>query len=271
MRNKLFATAKGVISLSWCIAVFSLFVAVTANGTLSASTTLQISTGLQTSPDLNGFAGGKASSSNSIKAKFIMDNGESIEVESKDDIPIDWDKYKEMPVVKCVIYDNEIRAISEKSSENELKLKVKNTSLRFRQTAFVYKIEGATPKVVVTSTIVLYCVVKGLWSGSLAVWREYEDKKNSDFLTYAEIFSISFTKGFIFSFAGVFGLNNYYKWGTCATSVASEVGYLYSNVNWSGYNFASWFGYISFFRDNFDPSTSDWTSVFWTFAGCAGL
>src|SRR3972149_293486 len=50
MRNKLFATAKGVISLSWCIAVLFLFVAAAANGTLSASTTPHISAGLQTSP-----------------------------------------------------------------------------------------------------------------------------------------------------------------------------------------------------------------------------
>ncbi len=45
MRNKLFATAKGVINLSWCIAGLFLFVAVAANGTLSASTTPQIAGG----------------------------------------------------------------------------------------------------------------------------------------------------------------------------------------------------------------------------------
>ncbi|MEK7719679.1 MAG: SBBP repeat-containing protein, partial [Bacteroidota bacterium] len=50
MRNKLFASAKGVINLSWCIAVLFLFVAAAANGTSSASSIPQISAGLQSSP-----------------------------------------------------------------------------------------------------------------------------------------------------------------------------------------------------------------------------
>src|SRR3990167_806251 len=44
MRNKLFATAKGVMNLSWCIAVLFLFVAVASEyaygGTLSTKTSM---------------------------------------------------------------------------------------------------------------------------------------------------------------------------------------------------------------------------------------
>ncbi len=50
MRNKLFASAKGVINVSWCIAVLFLFVATAVNGTSLASSIPQISAGLQSSP-----------------------------------------------------------------------------------------------------------------------------------------------------------------------------------------------------------------------------
>ncbi len=57
MRNKLFATAKEVVSFFGFVAVLFLFVAAAGNGALSASTTPQISAGVQTSPLAKGDSG----------------------------------------------------------------------------------------------------------------------------------------------------------------------------------------------------------------------
>ena len=82
MRNKLFATAKGVISLSWFIAALFLFVAVADNGTLSASTTPQISAGLQTSPLAKGESNPQldkatfAQKTKKLQIPFIANNGQ---------------------------------------------------------------------------------------------------------------------------------------------------------------------------------------------------
>ncbi len=213
----------------------------------------------------------ETSSNSIIKMKFVTSSGESIEVENKDASPIDWNKYIDMPIVKCVISDNEIQVISEKCIGNKLKLKVRNNSLKFRQTKFVYKNEDVSSKVVVTTALAIYVITKGLIGGSLAVWREYEDKKNSDFLTYAEIFSTNFTKSFIFAFASLYTQTPYVSVAKCLYASSSEIVYAYKSVDWSDFTGTSWLGYISFFIINFDPSTSDWLSIFWNVAGCAGV
>lgn len=305
MRNKLFATAKGVIRLFWCIAAFSLFVAVTANGPLSASTTPQISIGLQTSSlakgdsgdcpehfdsifrietatgqpaglversesqqnDLNGFAGGKATPSNSIKAKFIMDNGESIEVESKDDIPIDWDKYKEMPVVKCLIYDNEIIIVSEKNKKGELTIKCKCIPLKLKQIFHKDSGKNASPQIV-ASTMATYCILKGLWSGVMGVWSLYEDDSTISFwpTEVRNEFVVSFIRGFASGVGDFFPAVKIITIMDCGTSYFDEIVYLYGNVDWKDFTITSFWGFISFCRKNFQPS--DYANVAELIIGC---
>lgn len=267
MRNKLFATAKGVISLSWCIAVFSLFVAVTANGTLSASATPHTVIGLQNFPDLNGFAGGKATSSNSIKAKFIMDNGESIEVESKDGIPIDWNKYKEMPVGKCFIWDNEITIVSEKNNKGELTIKCKCIPLKLKQIFHKDSRNNASLEIVTTS-MVTYCVLKGLWSGVVSVWTLYEDDATISFWS-TEVrneFVVSFIRGFASGVGDFFPAIKIITIMDCGTTYFDEIAYLYENVDWNDFTIASFWGFVSFCRNNFQPS--DYANVAELILGC---